>query len=272
MNRNSARPRLASQRRTICSATARSKPGARGSGASGGRYRSACSASSNGDGSCSSRAPSMPEPAAHEAEVIARGERGRAQDRAADAIPERLAQHLPDHHGAAHRRAPSSARSLQTTVSSGSASRHCSSAKARRCVWRATRSHSSPPPSRCAASVESAPRRPLVAATGARRGRRGACACACPIAERGSERSAVALHVDEIRARAPAAVALAGPLDLAREPDQVGDADARAEPLGRDVLELVRLVEDDHVVLGQHADRGRRRRSAARGRRSTGRG
>ena len=74
------------------------------------------------------------------------------------------------------------------------------------------------------------------------------------IAEGGGQRGAVPLHVDEIRARPGAAVALARPLDLAREPDQVGHADARAEPLGGDVLELVRLVEDHDVVLGEHPD------------------
>ena len=38
--------------------------------------------------------------------------------------------------------------------------------------------------------------------------------------------------------------------------------DPRAEVLGRDVLELVRLVEDHRIVLGQHA--ARRARGAQR--------
>jgi hypothetical protein len=84
-------------------------------------------------------------------------------------------------------------------------------------------------------------------------GRAHAPACV-RVAERCGERGAVPLHVDEIGTRAAASVALAGALDVAREPDQIGDADAGAEPLRGDVLELVRLVEDDHVVLGQHPD------------------
>ncbi len=55
-------------------------------------------------------------------------------------------------------------------------------------------------------------------------------------------------------------------LDVVREPPQPLPRDAAAEPGRRRLLEPVRLVEDDRVVLGQHARRRRRRaRSRARG-------
>ena len=46
----------------------------------------------------------------------------------------------------------------------------------------------------------------------------------------------------------------AGALAVAPQLRHVAQREARAEPLGGGVLELVRLVEDDGVVLGQHAD------------------
>ena len=248
---------LASQSRTTCSATARSNPGARGSGASAGRYRSACSASSNGEGSCSSRAPSMPsrrrtKPRSSPVASV-------AEQRTAlpIAIPERLAQHLADHHGrGAQPRAGLGALAPDDRLVGIGVEAALEREGQRAAVWRATSSHSSPPPSSCAASVESAPRRPLVAAIGQRREVGRAHARGATPGSRAQPRSAAPWRSMSTRSALGRvrAVALAGALDLAREPDQVGHADARAEPLGGDVLELVRLVEDDDVVLGQHAD------------------
>ena len=45
---------------------------------------------------------------------------------------------------------------------------------------------------------------------------------------------------------------------IAHELRELVRRDARAEMLGRDVLELVRLVEDHRVVIGQHARAGMR--------------
>ena len=244
-----------------------------GSGASGGRYRSACSASSNGDGSCSSRAPSIPslrrtKPRSSPVASVAEHRIG-----AADAIPERLAQHLADHHGSgAQARAELGALAPDDRLVGV---RIEALLEREGEALRLARDEIALVPS----ALEVRRERRERAAQAARRGDRqrgevgGAHAPArVRVAERGRERGAVALHVDEIGARPRAAVALARALDLAREPDQVRHADARAEPLGSDVLELVRLVEDDDVVLGQHSRRARRRRSAGRGRRSTARG
>ena len=78
-------------------------------------------------------------------------------------------------------------------------------------------------------------------------------------------------HVDAPRGRSTAASARARGARRGRARRACAVEIARAEVLGRDVLELVRLVEDHRVVIGQHARPGRARR-AARGPRSRGGG
>ena len=244
------------QRRTTCSATSRSNPGRRGSGASGGRYKSACSASSNGEGSCSSRAPSMPSrrrTKPRSSPVASVAEQSTALPMRSQSVSRST---LPTITGAAQSRAPSSARSLQTTVSSGSASRHRVEREGQ--PLGLARDEVALVAAALEVGRERRERAAQAAGGGDRKCRkvgRAHAPCARLEPQGRGQRGAVPLHVDEIGVRAGAAVALARPLDLAREPDQVGHADARAEPLGGDVLELVGLVEDDDVVLGKHPDR-----------------
>ena len=69
--------------------------------------------------------------------------------------------------------------------------------------------------------------------------------------QRAEQDGAVALERVQRPRRLLVAVADAGALGVAREQHEVDHPEARAQPLGGRVLELVRLVEDDRVVVGQ---------------------
>ena len=191
------------------------------------------------------------EPAADEARVLAGGQRRRDEDRGRARRPRAARAARPRRRRAPRRsRRARPRRRARARPAPGSASTWAASGERalRELVEPLGRARGAPPASAASASTRHERRldRELAQAPAARgRGDR--------------PRAAARRRARPGRAHVPAAATArlaAGALDVGREPAQPGARDAPAEPGRGRLLEPVGLVEDDRVVLGQHAAAG----------------